>query len=279
MLVVDTREPQFEDAAFTRAYLSRGDYAIIRPDGTCAALIERKTFADYVASMKDKRIKSIETKLLGVADKTYVLLEVNTSVELETMCHGISFGSVLKSCARIEREYGVVILRSSSFENSREILKALEIEFNAMSRDIEVKIPAILQQVVHKSPYDTIIDFLMASMHGIGEKSAKAILDKGSLLTHIMCKPEIYMPKQLNKKQQEQYHAIFDAGSDEPAGYSTLLKEPSCKYLFSREPKLQALTLIQLSEFPQSELTQSQREKVNLLLNTSSAKSCDFGVN
>lgn len=270
MLIVDTREPRFEDPDFTRAYLSRGDYAIIRKDGKCAALIERKTFSDYVASMKDKRIRSIETKLLGIAEKTYVLLE--GVHELDAMCHGISFRSVLKSCARLEREHNIVILRSQSFQGSRDLIKAL---VNDFEEDFSVAtIPDILQQAVKKNPYEYAVEFLAESMKGVGELTAELILAHGSLQDHLTMKEEVVMPKTLNKLQREQYRAMF---SDEHS--CDVLHHKDLRYLIgtrlANTPRFKDMTLKQLYQAWPGDDEKELKEKIACFMNA--RKTTDWG--
>jgi ERCC4-type nuclease len=215
MLVVDTREPKFIDTDFTRAYLSRGDYAIIRKDGTCAALIERKTCYDYVASIQDGRIKSIETKLLGVGDKTYLILEDSFPEYIKF--HGIAFKSVLKSCARISQQHGIIFVRTESFEDTLNYIKKLVV---TLGEDFGVApIPTILQTVVRKTEEEIIIEALCGSMKNVGEKTARLIMQHGSLNDHItnahhVEKPFNCMPAKLNKIQQEQYKALFSVEGD-----------------------------------------------------------------
>jgi ERCC4-type nuclease len=95
--------------------LETGDY-IIESDGRILAVIERKTLADYAASIKDGRSEN-KANLIKIRDasgcKIYYVIEGASDPALTKEFAGIKYSSILSSIRRLEITDSIHIIRTA----------------------------------------------------------------------------------------------------------------------------------------------------------------------
>lgn len=148
--------PQLSAPEF--AQLDIGDFIIMveKENSTqILAVIERKTLADYAASLKDGRIINTE-KLLKLREETnchvYYLIEGSIGVSMDTQICGIEYYKILASIRDAQILHNISILNTANKMKTAEELKFLVERYIVSYTQIsgKIKITGAFDEVMNK---------------------------------------------------------------------------------------------------------------------------------
>lgn len=178
--------------------LTIGDYAIMMPrdnGSRLVAIIERKTWKDLAASIKDTRCQEQLNSMLELRKKTgcllYYILEGQAFISDDTKKGGIKFSSLYKKVLSITT-YGIVTLQTKDDKHTAKTLirlcralckhKPEQIDFQGgteiTQEEIKWNVPSEMVKTKQLSNNEIALR-LWSSIPGVGNETALALFNSG----------------------------------------------------------------------------------------------------
>lgn len=185
--------------------LTIGDYAIMMPSNSgsqLVAIIERKTWKDLAASIKDNRCQEQLNSMIELREKTgcliYYILEGQAFISDSTQKGGIKFSSLNKKVLSITT-HGIITLQTKDDQHTAKTLirlcralckhkpELLEIQGGTEITQEEIKWNVPSEMVKNKQLSNNEIALRMwSSIPGIGNETALALVNSGTKLKDLI---------------------------------------------------------------------------------------------
>jgi len=231
-LIIDNREksiiPLFNEIEFETENLDLGDFQITNPDGEIVLIIERKTQADLISSIKDGRHREQKLRLLNsnVSNIAY-LIEGNNDIKyFKSTDKSSEVGSILNTMFRDK----LFVIRTLNMKETVLYIKTLlkkftKNDFKFKNKDYSSVIK--LKKKDNLTPENCYIAQL-SQIPGVSNTIAKCIVNKYPTMSEL-CKNYSNSDPNISIKLLEPITFIQNSGKSRKVG--KVLSERIYKYL------------------------------------------------
>lgn len=181
-LIIDNREksiiPLFQEVEYETTNLDLGDFQIVNPEGEIVLIIERKTQADLLSSIKDGRHREQKLRLLNssVPNIAYLIEGKNNIKYFKSSDKASEVGSILNTMFRDK----LFVIRTLDMEETVLYIKTLLKKFTKNDFKFENKEYSSVIKLKKKdnlTPENCFIAQL-SQIPGVSNTIAKCIVEK-----------------------------------------------------------------------------------------------------
>ena len=231
-LIIDNREksiiPLFLEVEYETANLDLGDFQILNPEGEIVLIIERKTQADLISSIKDGRHREQKLRLLSsnVSNIAYLIEGKNDIKYFRPTDKSSEVGSILNTMFRDK----LFVIRTLDMEETVLYIKTLLKKFSKNDFKFENKEYSSVIKLKKKdnlTPENCFIAQL-SQIPGVSNKIARCIVDKYPNMSEL-CKNYNESEPTFSIKLLESLSFCQNSGKNRKVG--KVLSERIYKYL------------------------------------------------
>lgn len=183
MIVVDSREKaDFSDISSEKKMLDIGDFHILVENGEDPKLIvERKTVADYSASIKDGRLHEQEFRMKECGVQCVYIVEGNLNED-----YGIDPEAIKNSTVNKVIHSGIPVFYSSTLETTKSILKRLEKSVLSKDKSLEKRSTYLSNSKIKKCTESNSFEMILMTIPGVSNTTAGVIKNQYGTLPNLM---------------------------------------------------------------------------------------------
>lgn len=200
MIIVDSREKaDFSDLSSEKKTLDIGDFHIYDSKGSLELIIERKTVADYAASIKDGRLHEQLFCMKECGIMTVYIVEGNLNED-----HGIDPEVLKGSTVNKTVHSGIPVYYTGNLEGTKSVIKRLDT--SVQKKDPSKSSTYLGSSKIKKCTEDNAFERILMTISGVSEKTASAIKNHYGTLPNLMTEfkekgPEILSGIELSSKK------------------------------------------------------------------------------